>query len=120
MVGPRRRAARPDGATYGVESLYSLEFESDDVIVASGPSGVLRRWSSIDGADLGGIEPHAGLVSSIALDPARETLLVGGNEQLALFELSGDTPGHSIDPFPAEIAAWSPPGRRNGEYQYRR
>jgi WD40 repeat protein len=106
----------PDGAllarterTYGVESLYSLEFESDDVIVASGPSGVLRRWSSVDGADLGSIEPHAGLVASIALDPARETLLVGGAE-LALFELSGDTPGHSVDVFPAEIAALVPPG----------
>ena len=107
----------PDGAplarterTYGVESLYSLEFESDDVIVASGPSGVLRRWSSVDGADLGSIEPHAGLVASIALDPARETLLVGGNEQLALFELSGDTPGHSVDPFPAAVAALVPAG----------
>jgi DNA-binding SARP family transcriptional activator/WD40 repeat protein len=106
----------PDGAllarterTYGVESLYSLEFESDDVIVASGPSGVLRRWSSVDGTDLGSIEPHAGLVTSIALDPARETLLVGGAE-LALFELSGNTPGHSVDVFPAEIAALVPPG----------
>jgi WD40 repeat protein len=106
----------PDGGllarterTYGVESLYTLEFESDDVIVASGPSGVLRRWSSVDGADLGSIEPHAGLVASIALDPARETLLVGG-ATLALFELSGDTPGHSVDPFPAEIAALVPPG----------
>ena len=107
----------PDGAalvrtqrTYGVESLNSLEFESDDVIVASGPSGVLRRWSSIDGADLGSIEPHAGLVASIALDPARKTLLVGGEEQLALFDLSGNTPGHSLDPFPAAIAALVPPG----------
>ncbi len=106
----------PDGAllarterTYGVESLYTLEFESDDVIVASGPSGVLRRWSSVDGADLGIIEPHAGLVASIDLDPAGETLLVGGVE-LARFELSGNTPGHSVDPFPAEIAARVPPG----------
>ena len=107
----------PDGVpltrterTYGVESLNSLEFESDDVIVASGPSGLLRRWSSVDGSDLGSIEPHAGLVTSIALDPARETLLVGGNEQLALFELSGEAPGHSVDPFPAEIAASVPTG----------
>lgn len=98
---PLARTAR----TYGVESLNSLEFESDGVIVASGPSGLLRRWSSVDGSDLGSIEPHAGLVTSIALDPSRETLLVGGNQQLALFELSGDTPGHSVDPFPAEIAA---------------
>ena len=88
-----------------MESLHSLEFESDDVIVASGPSGVLRRWSAADGSDLGSIEPHAGLVTSIALDPAGETLLVGGSEQLALFDLSGSTPGHSVEPFPAEIAA---------------
>lgn len=107
----------PDGAllartdrTYGVESLYALEFESDSVIVASGPSGVLRRWSAVDGADLGSIEPHAGLVASLALDPARETLLVGGVEQLALFELSGNTPGHSVDPYPAAIAGLVPPG----------
>ncbi len=96
--------------TYGVESLNSLEFESDDVIVASGPSGVLRRWSAATGSDLGSIEPHAGLVTSIALDPAGETLLVGGSEQLALFELSGNTPGHSVDPFPAEIAGLVPRG----------
>ena len=67
--------------TYGVESLNSLEFESDDVIVVSGPSGALRRWSAATGSDLGSIEPHAGLVTSIALDPAGETLLVGGSEQ---------------------------------------
>jgi WD40 repeat protein len=91
--------------TYGVEALNSLEFEGDEVIVASGPSGVLRRWSATTGADLGSVEPHAGLVTSIAIDPAGRTLLVGGNEQLALFDLSGDTPGHSIDPFPSEIAA---------------
>jgi DNA-binding SARP family transcriptional activator/WD40 repeat protein len=91
--------------TYGVEALHSLEFEGDDVIVASGPSGVLRRWSATTGADLGSVEPHAGLVTSIAIDPDGRTLLVGGNEQLALFDLSGNTPGHSIDPFPSEIAA---------------
>jgi DNA-binding SARP family transcriptional activator/WD40 repeat protein len=96
--------------TYGVDSLNSLEFESDEVIVASGPSGVLRRWSAATGSDLGSIEPHAGLVTSIALDPAGRTLLVGGNEQLALFELSGDTPGHSVEPFPAEIASLVPRG----------
>jgi WD40 repeat protein len=96
--------------TYGLESLYSLEFESDDVIVASGPSGLLRRWSASDGADLGSIEPHAGLVASIAIDPARRVLVVGGIEHLALFEISGTTPGHSVDPYPPEIAAVLPEG----------
>lgn len=96
--------------TYGFESLNSLEFESDDVIIASGPSGLLRRWSASDGTDVGSIEPHAGLVTSIAIDPARRVLVVGGNEHLALFELSGTTPGHSVDPYPPEIAAVLPEG----------
>ncbi len=96
--------------TYGFESLTSLEFESEDVIVASGPSGLLRRWSAGDGADLGVVEPHAGLVASIAIDPARRVLAVGGNEHLALFDLSGATPGRSVDPYPPEIAAVLPEG----------
>ncbi len=96
--------------TYGVESLYSLEFESEDVIIASGPSGLLRRWSASDGADLDSIEPHAGLVASIAIDPARRVLLVGGSEHLALFDLSGSAPGRSVDPYPPEMAAVLPEG----------
>ena len=96
--------------TYGVESLYSLEFESEDVVIASGPSGLLRRWSASDGADLGSIEPHAGLVASIAIDPARRVLLVGGSEHLALFDLSGSAPGRSVDPYPPEMAAVLPEG----------
>jgi WD40 repeat protein len=35
---------------------------------------------------------------------------VGGSEQLALFDLSGDSPGHAVEPFPAELAASVPSG----------
>ena len=89
---------------YGFEALTSVQFVSDDLIYATGPSGELVQWDANTGEHKGVIEPHAGLAASFDLDPDGERLGVGGNSYLALLDFRGGGPARTVYPYPPAVA----------------
>jgi WD40 repeat protein len=90
--------------SYGFDSLTAVRFADDRTIVASGPGGLLERWDATTGAPLGTVEPHSGIVASLALDSSRALLVVGGARQTALFDTSGGPALGVRYPYPAGLA----------------